>query len=139
MLKRIHHLLHVEGYTIKGVQKLLRDVGKKQVLMGAGTSQAILRQGQGTDNNMNMPDGAAGDSGLVESMETGVAESQAGEFVPTSSKAMRPSGSESGLQGGNQRYVNEPDVVSGKLTDRQRAILEDMLLDLKELREILKR
>lgn len=43
LLKRIHHLLYVEGYTIKGVQKLLKDVGKNQVLKGAGTSQALLQ------------------------------------------------------------------------------------------------
>ncbi len=32
LLRAIHHLLYVEGYTIKGVQKLLRDVGKKQIV-----------------------------------------------------------------------------------------------------------
>lgn len=32
LLQAIHHLLYVEGYTIKGVQKLLREAGKKQVV-----------------------------------------------------------------------------------------------------------
>lgn len=32
LLKRIHTLLYVEGYTIKGVQKLLKGVSKSQVL-----------------------------------------------------------------------------------------------------------
>ena len=32
LLKRIHHLLYTEGYTIKGVQKLLREKGKAAVL-----------------------------------------------------------------------------------------------------------
>ncbi len=32
LLQAIHHLLYVEGYTIKGVQKLLREVGKKQIV-----------------------------------------------------------------------------------------------------------
>jgi len=32
LLKRIHHLLYTEGYTIKGVQKLLREKGKAGVL-----------------------------------------------------------------------------------------------------------
>ena len=32
LLKRIHHLLYTEGYTIKGVQKLLREKGKAQLL-----------------------------------------------------------------------------------------------------------
>lgn len=32
LLKKIHHLLYTEGYTIKGVQKLLRGVSKSQLL-----------------------------------------------------------------------------------------------------------
>ena len=32
LLKRIYELLYVEGYTIKGVQKLLKGVSKSQVL-----------------------------------------------------------------------------------------------------------
>ena len=34
VLQRIHHLLYTEGYTIKGVQKLLRGHGKTQVANG---------------------------------------------------------------------------------------------------------
>ncbi len=33
LLQAIHHLLYIEGYTIKGVQKRLRDVGKKQIIV----------------------------------------------------------------------------------------------------------
>ncbi len=32
LLRSIHRLLYTEGYTIKGVQKLLRDVGKKHII-----------------------------------------------------------------------------------------------------------
>lgn len=32
LLKRIHHLLYTEGYTIKGVQKLLREKGRSGIL-----------------------------------------------------------------------------------------------------------
>ncbi len=32
LLQAIHHLLYTEGYTIKGVQKLLREAGKKQIV-----------------------------------------------------------------------------------------------------------
>ncbi|MEM6781401.1 MAG: MerR family transcriptional regulator [Pseudomonadota bacterium] len=35
LLKRIHHLLYTEGYTIKGVQKLLKGQGKSQILASA--------------------------------------------------------------------------------------------------------
>ena len=37
LLRAIHHLLYVEGYTIKGVQKLFREVGKKQIVMSFGS------------------------------------------------------------------------------------------------------
>jgi DNA-binding transcriptional MerR regulator len=32
LLKKIHSLLYVEGYTIKGVQKLLKGISKSQVM-----------------------------------------------------------------------------------------------------------
>jgi DNA-binding transcriptional MerR regulator len=32
LLKKIHHLLYTEGYTIKGVQKLLKEKGKAVLL-----------------------------------------------------------------------------------------------------------
>lgn len=35
LLQRIHHLLYTEGYTIKGVQKLLKEQGKAQVIAQA--------------------------------------------------------------------------------------------------------
>lgn len=49
LLKVIHHLLYTEGYTIKGVQKLLREQGKNQVVQKYyGTvcvSQGVASQG----------------------------------------------------------------------------------------------
>lgn len=35
LLKRIHHLLYTEGYTIKGVQKLLKEKGKAGLMAEA--------------------------------------------------------------------------------------------------------
>lgn len=32
LLKTIHHLLYTEGYTIKGVQKLLKEQGKNKIV-----------------------------------------------------------------------------------------------------------
>jgi DNA-binding transcriptional MerR regulator len=57
LLKKIHTLLYSEGYTIKGVQKLLKGVSKTQVLLeqkkaGAATTQAYgenMPQVQGPD------------------------------------------------------------------------------------------
>ena len=32
LLRRIHHLLYTEGYTIKGVQKLMKGQGRQQII-----------------------------------------------------------------------------------------------------------
>ncbi len=36
LIKKIHHLLYTEGYTIKGVQKLLKGVSKTELLREQG-------------------------------------------------------------------------------------------------------
>lgn len=40
LLQRIHHLLYTEGYTIKGVQKLLKGQGKAQIIAEANNQNA---------------------------------------------------------------------------------------------------
>jgi DNA-binding transcriptional MerR regulator len=40
LLKHIHHLLYTEGYTIKGVQKLLKGQGKQQIVARAENENA---------------------------------------------------------------------------------------------------
>ncbi len=41
LLQRIHHLLYTEGYTIKGVQKLLKGQGKAQIIAEANNQNAV--------------------------------------------------------------------------------------------------
>jgi DNA-binding transcriptional MerR regulator len=46
LLKTIHNLLYVEGYTIKGVQKLLKGQGKQQIIsgdLGSPANQTVQR------------------------------------------------------------------------------------------------
>ena len=100
LLKRIHHLLYVEGYTIKGVQKLLREVGKNQVLKGAGTNEAIIRHQPAEDQ-----------------------QAAAAEAMQNQQK---------------QQTFRHPPAANQGLTDGQRNILETMLDELKELRNIIK-
>lgn len=43
LLQRIHELLYTQGYTIKGVQKLLKEQGKNKVLHGnAGMPETVI-------------------------------------------------------------------------------------------------
>lgn len=44
LLKSIHHLLYTEGYTIKGVQKLLREQGKNQVMAAVKRDEPMIAQ-----------------------------------------------------------------------------------------------
>lgn len=46
LLQRIHHLLYTEGYTIKGVQKLLKGQGKQQIIAEASSESAAPMAGQ---------------------------------------------------------------------------------------------
>lgn len=42
LIKRIHHLLYTEGYTIKGVQKLLKGQGRVQAASSEPTTGAVV-------------------------------------------------------------------------------------------------
>jgi DNA-binding transcriptional MerR regulator len=48
LLRGICHLLHAEGYTIKGVQKILREQGIDQVKAAAARLSAVQSQGAST-------------------------------------------------------------------------------------------
>lgn len=48
LLKTIHHLLYSDGYTIKGVQKLLKGQGKNQIISGELNRSAPANQSEGT-------------------------------------------------------------------------------------------
>ena len=43
LLQRIHHLLYTEGYTIKGVQKLLKEQGKAGVIANSATADIVTQ------------------------------------------------------------------------------------------------
>ncbi len=86
LLRKIHHLLYSEGYTIKGVQKLLKGQGKQQI--------------------------------IAEEMELPAANESAPAAV--------------------EKPKQVPPAVPEKLSDKQRSILEAMLGDLKELRDIVR-
>ncbi|MCB9991334.1 MAG: MerR family transcriptional regulator [Rhodospirillales bacterium] len=87
LLKKIHHLLYTEGYTIKGVQKLLKGQGKQQII--------------------------------------------ADDFMPDVANQSAPAAEPKAAP---QKEV----VVKEGLSDKQRSILNAMLGDLKELRDMLK-
>lgn len=64
LLRGIKHLLYAQGYTIKGVQRILRDEGPKAVhrLAGGGEGEAIsvASQDSATLHDAPMPQPATG-------------------------------------------------------------------------------
>lgn len=88
LLKAIHRLLYIEGYTIKGVQKLLREAGKKQIVTVFSGEESV--------------------------------ESTLGAVVPDDKPRVSGSG------------------ATNNLTPEQRASLEAVLAELKELRGMIK-
>lgn len=73
LIRRIRDLLYSDGYTIKGVQKLLREGGGKLAGVGAKTetpSQAEEKAAPGPQ----APDATAGDAALRAELESVAAE-----------------------------------------------------------------
>jgi DNA-binding transcriptional MerR regulator len=87
LLKRIYELLYSEGYTIKGVQKLLRQQGKNTVLAGGSAAQEV-------------------------SVVTAAAPAE--------------------------KSISAPAPAKEQLSSRQKAILESMLGELKDLRRLVR-
>jgi DNA-binding transcriptional MerR regulator len=94
LLKRIHTLLYTEGYTIKGVQKLLRTQGKAKI--------------------------------LAEGEETAPNQTQA-----QTKKLPTPANETSPQPAANRAAAPLP------MSDKQKAILQAMLGDLRDLRNMI--
>ena len=90
LLKGIQHLLHREGYTIKGVQKILREQGVDGV---KSRGRAMPREGAG--DAVPAPEAPATTSGPVRAPASGAATSAAGR---TAAKARAGALASSGRQ-----------------------------------------
>jgi DNA-binding transcriptional MerR regulator len=75
LLRRIRDLLYTEGYTIKGVQRLLRQSGVKGVIAGQEENDAM--------------DAGAASASAVQSAVAGSAPAPAGELDPETRKALK--------------------------------------------------
>ena len=100
LLKRIHNLLYTEGYTIKGVQKLLKGQGKAQTV-------------------------------AVEALA-------APQASPPVAAAPRASAAEVLLAKVDDVIADQPKGQKAPLSTKQKAILEAMLGDLKDLRDMIR-
>lgn len=116
LLKRIHNLLYTEGYTIKGVQKLLKGQGKAQVVATVAAPDA--------------PVAAAPVVAPVAAVAKPCVNAAAEELLARVDVAV------------DEAAAEQPQAaVKGQkapLSPKQKAILEAMLGDLKDLREMIR-
>lgn len=105
LLKRIHNLLYTEGYTIKGVQKLLKGQGKGAVAEAPAQAPVAV----------------------------------AAPSIAVVSSAPRTSAvAEALLAKVDEAMVEQPKGQKAPLSSKQKAILEAMLGDLKDLRAMIR-
>ena len=112
IIRQIHHLLYIEGYTIKGVQKLLRGHGKSQIANGEFKGGEFEKE-QTLQSDRSLED-------------------------HTPKPAKEPTGQN--LVATNAIARDIPATKSGsekRLSSRQRAIISSMLGELKELRDMI--
>jgi DNA-binding transcriptional MerR regulator len=115
LLKRIQNLLHHQGYTIKGVQKLLKAT-KGTLILPVGTNgeaQSLARTKMQVD-----PETTAMDAALVQHALTGgIVRPKPASSVPD---------------------VAQASAKAASLSQTKRKELESILMELKELRQILR-
>lgn len=114
LLKRIHNLLYTEGYTIKGVQKLLKGQGKAQVAAAA----------------VEAPVAVVADVAPVAAAKPAV--NNAAEALLARVDAVVGEAADEPVQQG------QPKAQKAPLSPKQKAILEAMLGDLKDLRDMIR-
>nr|WP_318761965.1 MerR family transcriptional regulator [Aminobacter niigataensis]CAI2935239.1 Transcriptional regulator, MerR family [Aminobacter niigataensis] len=122
LIKGIRHMLYEQGYTIKGVQKLLRDNGNQfLVAVGSGDMKAVEAIAQRKQAEAPMTP-AAQPRGADEEMLVGEARA-------------KPSRRFFGLGKGDEDGPVAAD--SGKLSRDNRALLQEALFDLLECKRLL--
>ncbi|NQV60202.1 MAG: MerR family transcriptional regulator [Alphaproteobacteria bacterium] len=121
LLRGIRHLLYSDGYTIKGVQKLMRDIGSKM----------IMESGRNLSSHGTI--GAAGVAAARTRRQSGAPERQADaqgadQAAPGRDQGDLLKGADGGAAG----------THSG-LTSGQRGKLSDLAAELGEIQQILRR
>lgn len=91
LLKTIHHLLYTDGYTIKGVQKLMKGQGKNQIISGGLNRTAPANQSSATTVTVN-------------ESKVAVKSSSAGDVKPQAHEKAEPQQVKEGLNG-KQRSI----------------------------------
>jgi len=133
LLKGIRHLLYEEGYTIKGVQKILRQNGVKfAVAIGTGDLGALQEM---TRRNSELAKEQAQE---VEAASKKLKESAAPRIDPADANMLvgeaKP---KKGIFGLGKGGAKDGDSVNGNVTRDNRTLLQEALFDLLECKRLL--
>ncbi|MBX3575578.1 MAG: MerR family transcriptional regulator [Rhizobiaceae bacterium] len=121
LIKGIRHMLYEQGYTIKGVQKLLRDNGNQFIVaVGNGDLAAIE---------------AIAQRKKAEAPLTSAAQPRLDDEMLVGEPKVKPSRRFFGLGRADDEGPVPPD--QGKLTRDNRALLQEALFDLLECKRLL--
>jgi DNA-binding transcriptional MerR regulator len=128
LIKGIRHMLYVQGYTIKGVQKLLKENGTQFVIaIGAGDLAAVEAI---TQRKQAEADAAAAAS-APPPQRSRVAEDE----MLVGEPKVKPSRRFFGLGKGEEEGPVQPG--EGRLSRDNRALLQETLFDLLECKRLL--
>ncbi|MDP6688910.1 MAG: MerR family transcriptional regulator [Alphaproteobacteria bacterium] len=128
LLRGIRHLLYSDGYTIKGVQKLLREIGSK----------SIMESGRSLSGSATAaPAGAAGVAAARTRRQGGTADA-ADPSAPAQTAGSAASSPSASADGGDGANTTDASGASG-LTAVQRGKLTELAAELGELRDLLRR
>ncbi|OLP59942.1 MerR family transcriptional regulator [Xaviernesmea oryzae] len=119
LLKGIRHLLYDHGYTIKGVQKLLKVNGNKFVAAIASGDLATVEALAAASNEDGGPKLAAGDEDQI-----------VGRAKPPASRRFFSFG-------GNHDETPDVTIGKGSVNKEDRALLQEALYDLLECKRLL--
>lgn len=135
LLQGIRHLLYDQGYTIKGVQKLLKQNGNRYVIaIGAGdtaAAEAILAAKEAEDDETMVMQGARA-AAAVQNVETPEPNHILGKAKAPSSLRF--------LQRDKDENINadaQPSATNKTLVEEDRALLQEALYDLLECKRLL--
>lgn len=155
LLRGIRHLLYSDGYTIKGVQKLLREIGSKTIMESGRSLSGNGAGGTGGSGAASGAAGAAGTGGLIgaagvaaaRTRRQGGASDPQGELLPQHGRDGAVAGDGSG-NAGNATGSSAGDLplgragaagsVDGGLSAAQRGKLSELATELGELRDLLR-
>jgi DNA-binding transcriptional MerR regulator len=148
LLERIRELLYREGYTIKGVQKLLRDGAVRMPTAGEAARAAHAtspRKGGNPESAARQEAAAAAAStspagGTTDAAASGEASNDTAPMAPTGTAPMAPTGPSTMGEAARENEVSRAAVSYGAETAIDagaRSQLTAVLDDLKALKKIL--